>query len=155
MSVPQKIGLNLNTSVHLKQKTRYNLVHLFNELVILILCVFGIFCYFEIQRLKDDVEILKLQMRAVEDPIKLNLEVMNTLIKSIEQNKEENEMSRHSVEKREADSAEDGRPCSNCSSIWRMARSVSRGKHTHSKNRNGSHGRCFRTSGNFKCQLDA
>lgn len=139
----------MNTNVHIIPKKRPDFKKF---LIIFLLCVCigqGISNYFKDQEIVVKLDFVERNLERMEEGLEILTDVMENMQNTIQKLKFENYMlkgeSNHSINKREAD---EQMPCSSCVNGTRHARAIGRGKH-HSKNRNGCHSRCYRTSGNF------
>lgn len=140
----------MNTNVHLRQKKRPDLKSFF-ILFLFCLCIGqGISNYLKDQEVIVQLDYVQTNLKIMGESLEILSDVMENMENTIQQLKFENSMlkekTNHSVNKR---GTEEQMPCSSCANGTRHARAIGRGKHHHSKNRNGCHSRCYRTSGNF------
>lgn len=140
----------MNTNVHIIPKKRPDFKKF---LITFLLCVCigqGISNYFKDQEIVVKLDFVERNLERMEEGLEILTDVMENMQNTIQRLKFENSMlkgeSNHSINKRETD---EQMLCSSCANGTRHARAIGRGKHHHSKNRNGCHSRCYRTSGNL------
>lgn len=145
--VDQRGDIDFHVNTKLKVKSTKLWDHKYTGIILMFCVLFGqvVFSYVETQHLATELEVIRRQVDMLSDNIIITSQLCEHMQQKVTEIEEVSNNGREIVHKVNKRDVETQTGCFNCT---RLARSVTRGKRTHCKNRNSCRSICCQKSGN-------